>query len=305
MDKLLVIVGPTGVGKSKYSIELAKQLNGEIISGDAYQIYKAMSIGTAKITKEEMQGIPHYLVDELNFDHPYSVADFQRLARKHIETIISKGKLPIICGGTGLYIKAVLYDYVFEKEEVDEEYKAQLKNYSNEELYEQLRIIDAKSLETIHINNRQRVERALMIAHSGKLKSDIVDEQQHKLLYDATIIGLTLPREQLYDKINQRVNTMMETGLLSEIEQLLNTANKTNIEEVWNLQAMKGIGYKEWKNYFDKVATKEETIALIQKNSRNFAKRQYTWFNNQLEVNWINVTTKEETLKRALEIFKK
>ncbi|MEG0314219.1 MAG: tRNA (adenosine(37)-N6)-dimethylallyltransferase MiaA [Erysipelotrichaceae bacterium] len=304
MDKILVIVGPTGVGKSQYSIELAKRLNGEIISGDAYQIYKAMSIGTAKITKEEMQGIPHYLVDELCFDHPYSVADFQRVAREHIQTIISRGKLPIICGGTGLYIKAVLYDYVFEKEEIDEVYKDQLKNYSNEELYEQLKEIDSKSLETIHVNNRQRVERALLIAHSGKLKSDIVDEQQHKLLYNATIIGLTLPRDQLYEKINQRVNVMMEKGLLKEIEQLIKIANDDKIEDIWNLQAMKGIGYKEWKSYFEKEATKEETIALIQKNSRNFAKRQYTWFNNQLDVNWINVTTKEQTLKEALEIVK-
>lgn len=283
MKKIIIVVGPTGAGKSALSVKLAKYFNGEIISGDAYQVYKEMSIGSAKIKAEEMEGIPHYLVDYCSYDEEYNVKIFQEEGRKYIDEIYKKGKIPIVCGGTGLYIKALLYDYVFEEEEVDERYLKMLQSKTNEELYALLEEVDKLSLETIHPNNRQRMIRALMMAHSGTKKSDRLSSQDHKPLYDAYVIGVSMDREILYERINERVLKMMEEGLLSEIETLVKD------EQVFALQSMKGIGYKEWKNYFNKEATLEETIALIQKNSRNFAKRQYTWFRNQMNVHWYDM----------------
>lgn len=295
MDKVIVLVGPTGVGKTKWSIALAKALNGEIISGDAYQIYKELSIGSAKIKEEEKQGIPHYLVDCINYDASYNVKMFQEQARMHMQEIINKGKVPIICGGTGLYVKALLYDYVFEEEEVDVTYQQELDSQSNEGLYALLQGIDAKACEKIHPNNRQRIVRALMMAHQGLSKSERDAQQEHKVLYDAYIIGLTMEREALYERINARVLQMVEEGL----EQEVTTLHKQK-KDLFTLQSMQGIGYKEWEPYFNQEATLEETIALIQKNSRNFAKRQYTWFNNQMDVHWFDVRKEEET-KRMLE----
>lgn len=291
MDKIIVLVGPTGSGKTSLSIELAKKFNGEIISGDAYQCYYEMSIGSAKIKEEEKQGIPHYLVDYLSYKDEYNVKVFQEKGREYIADILARGKTPIICGGTGLYIKALLYDYLFEDEQVDEDYLNLLNQKDNDELYKMLIEIDEKATATIHKNNRKRVIRALMMAHVGTSKSERLEKQEHKMLYDAYIIGLTMDREKLYERINQRVLTMMDEGLKEEIESLVQS------EDDFYLQSMRGIGYKEWLGYYKKEATIEETIALIQKNSRNFAKRQYTWFKNQMDVHWYDVSKDEERSK--------
>lgn len=291
MDKIIVLVGPTGSGKTSLSIELAKKFNGEIISGDAYQCYYEMSIGSAKIKEEEKQGIPHYLVDYLSYKDEYNVKVFQEKGREYIADILARGKTPIICGGTGLYIKALLYDYLFEDEQVDEDYLNLLNQKDNDELYKMLIEIDEKATATIHKNNRKRVIRALMMAHVGTSKSERLEKQEHKMLYDAYIIGLTMDREKLYERINQRVLTMMDEGLKEEIESLVQS------EDDFYLQSMRGIGYKEWLGYYKKEATIEETIALIQKNSRNFAKRQYTWFKNQMDVQWYDISKEEERSK--------
>lgn len=284
MEKVLVIVGPTGVGKTSLSIQLAKKLNGEIISGDSMQVYQEMSIGTAKIKEHEMEGIPHHLIDTFHFQDEYNVKMFQELSRRYMKEIHERNSMPIICGGTGLYIKSALYDYEFLEQENDEEFMAFLKQRSNDELWGLLKVIDPKVCETIHQNNTQRVIRALYMAHMGKKKSDIIEAQEHKPIYDAFIIGLNMDREKLYERINERVDIMMHEGLFEEISALV-----TSNDDVWHLQSFQGIGYKEWKAYFDGDATKEECVEKIKKNSRNFAKRQYTWFRNQMHVNWYDI----------------
>lgn len=298
MQKILILVGPTGVGKTSLSIELAKHFHGEIISGDSMQVYKEMTIGTAKVTKDEADGIPHYLVDEYEYTDDYNVKIFQERARAYIEDIASRGKLPIIVGGTGLYIKSLYYDYVFEEEEVDEEFQAFLKSRSDEECYAMLQLVDKAACENIHMNNRKRVERALMRAHTGEKKSDVEGRQSHQPMYDGFVMGLTTNREELYQRIDQRVLKMMDEGLEEEVRALFTEENS------WNLQSLQGIGYKEWKDYFLGKQSKEETIRLIQRNSRQFAKRQYTWFNHQMNVNWFDITElnwKDSCLKQVEE----
>lgn len=285
MKKILVIAGPTGVGKTKLSVALAKLYNGEIISGDSMQVYRNMDIGTAKITESEMQGVPHYFIDSHDFDEEYNVKVFQEQARKYIDDMIERGKLPIICGGTGLYIKSLVYDYKFVDQDKDDIFMEFLKQRSDDELWSILEIVDEETAKTLHRNNRQRIIRALSMAHDGQKKSEILEEQEHKPIYDAYIIGLTMDRQRLYERINQRVDIMMEQGLKQEIEQLYGLKK----EKVWDLQSFKGIGYKEWKPYFDKQESEEDCVEKIKKNSRNFAKRQYTWFKNQMDVHWYDV----------------
>ncbi len=293
MKKVIVIVGPTGVGKSKTAVELAKSLQGEIISGDSMQVYKEMTIGTAKIQEDEMEGVTHYLVNERSYKDEYNVKIFQQQARFYIDEIHRNHKIPILCGGTGLYIKAALYDYEFEDQQEDVSFLSFLKERSNSELYAMLRIVDEESLDTIHKNNRQRMIRALMVAHNGKKKSKIIASQKHKEVYDSFIIGLTMDREFLYKKINFRVDEMVKKGLLEEIKNIVED------KSTWDLQSMQGIGYKEWKSYFHEENTVDECIEMIKKNSRNFAKKQYTWFRNQMHVHWYDVT--KEGWKQLLE----
>lgn len=302
MEKVIVIVGPTGVGKTSLSIQLAKQYNGEIISGDSMQVYKEMSIGTAKIKEDEKQGIPHYLVDTYHFDEEYNVKIFQEKAREFIQTISKEGKLAMICGGTGLYIKSVIYDYQFLEQKQDTAFMMFLQSRSNDELWGLLNIVDAKACEKIHHNNRQRMIRALCMAHDGEKKSEVIDSQTHQPVYDAFIIGLTMDRETLYERINHRVDKMMEEGLFEEIESLVKQH-----ENVWDLQSFQGIGYKEWKAFFHGTSTKEECVEMIKKNSRNFAKRQYTWFRNQMQVHWYDVTDMDyqENLRKDLDAWVK
>ena len=295
---VLCIVGPTAVGKTKMSIELAKQLNGEIISGDSMQIYRGMDIGTAKATMDERQGIPHHLIDEKNPDEPYSVAAFQQTVRAKMEEIKSRGKLPIIVGGTGLYIKSVLYDYEFagesESKEIDE---AKYGHLSNEELHAKLAAVDEAGAKDIHPNNRKRVIRALEIYEtSGVKKSEMIEKQEHKMIYDACLIGLTDDRNVLYDRINKRVDVMYETGLVEEVKALFDEGIPAES------QSIRAIGYKELYDYFKGFISLEESKELIKRNSRRYAKRQYTWFNNQMDVTWFKVDVQhfDKTVKEVL-----
>lgn len=303
MKKVVVVVGPTGVGKTKMGVALAKYFDGEVISGDSMQIYKLMNIGTAKVTTKEMEDIPHHLIDIKNPKENYSVKEFQEGVRLKIDEISARQKLPIIVGGTGLYIKAALYDYVFSESQIaHQEYIEKYKNYSNEELYEFLKKIDLESAASLHPNNRQRVLRAIAIYEStGTKKSDLLAKQEHKLLYDVKFIGLTLPRDVLYERINERVDLMMNQGLLQEIEMLM----KMNLSP--KLQSMKAIGYKEWFAYYQGNQNLEETIELIKKNSRNYAKRQYTWFNNQVPVKWfdVNLNDFDDTVNNVIKYLNK
>lgn len=272
---IIVIVGPTGVGKTKLSIELAKIYNGEVINADSTQIYKNLDIATAKVTEKEKEEIPHHLIDIKNIDEEYTVYNYQKDCRNKIEEIRARNKTPIIVGGTGLYINAVLYDYKFEEEKYDNSYE----NYNTNELYQKLINIDPNT--NIHKNNRKRIIRALnYYQNNNKPMSE--KETTENMLYDAYIIGLTTNREELYDRINKRVDTMFINGLENEAKKIYNT-------NVRSKAVMTPIGYKELFEYFDNNITKEEAIELIKKRSRNYAKRQYTWFNNKLNVKWFEV----------------
>ncbi len=302
--RVLVVVGPTGVGKTKMGVELAKALNGEVISGDSMQIYKGMDIGTAKVTQEEMDGVIHHCVDILEPTDTYSVKDFQDTVRAKIKEISEKGKLPIIVGGTGLYIKAALYDYEFKETKDDHSLiQEKYKDYDNVALYNHLLSIDKKSAEDLHPNNRRRVLRAIEIfEETGEKKSEILEKQEHVCLYDAYFIGLTLDREVLYERINLRVDIMARNGLEQEVTTLLNQYDLTKEN-----QSMKAIGYKEWFDYFENRVSKEEMYELIKQHSRQYAKRQYTWFKNQFDVHWYYVNLKDfnETVQQVLEDVKK
>jgi tRNA dimethylallyltransferase len=299
MDKVIAIIGPTGVGKTKLSVELAKILNGEIISCDSVQVYKEMNIGSAKIKEEEKEGIIHYLIDIKEINEDYSVYEFQKEVREKIALITSKHKVPILVGGTGLYLKAALYDYEFNDEENDNfnDYK----ELSNDEAYALLKSLDSKEASKLHPHNRIRVVRALNIIEKNKMsKTELLAKQEHKLLYDATFIGLTSSRDIIYNRINNRVDKMIDEGLLTEAKSLYDKYGNQDYS------SLKAIGYKELFEYFEGNITKEEAIELIKKRSRNYAKRQYTWFNNQFEVNWFEVNFNDFnlTIKEVLEFLK-
>jgi len=291
MKKVIAIVGPTAVGKTKLSIELAKKLNGEIISGDAMQIYRGMDIGTAKVTRLEMEGIPHHLLDEKNPDERYSVAEFQKTVRAKIDEISEREKMPIIVGGTGLYIKAVLYDYEFSEEAKSSE--EQYEKLTNEEVHSKLLSIDPKSAKELHPNNRRRVVRALNIYYeTNKTKSETLQKQEKKLIYDATLIGLTDERTMLYQRINDRVDKMIADGLIEEVR----TLYEAGITK--EAQSISAIGYKEFYDYLAGMMDLETAICLVKRNSRRLAKRQYTWFRNQMDITWfdINIANFEQTV---------
>ena len=275
MEKVIVIVGPTAVGKTALSIAIAKQLNGEIINADSTQVYKYMNIATAKATPEEQEGIPHHLLDIKELEEDYSVYDFQKDVRKKIQEIHQRGKMPILVGGTGFYIKAALYDYQFDHEEVKENYE----DYTTEELYQQLLQEDPQT--EIHPHNRKRIERALTyIKNHHQPYSE--KEKTEACLYDVTWIGLTTDRETLYNRINKRVDVMLQNGLLEEAKMIYSTGIRSKA-------VMTPIGYKELFPYFDGDSSLEECIDKIKQHSRNYAKRQYTWFRNQMNIMWYDV----------------
>lgn len=285
MSKVLVVIGPTGVGKTKMGVELAKRFDGEVISGDSMQIYKDMDIGTAKVTQEEMDGIVHHCIDILDPKETYSVKDFQDTVRALIDDIQQRNKLPIIVGGTGLYIKGALYDYTFNETEDDHQYYIEkYQDMDDLSLYDYLKSIDEKSALQLHPHNRRRVLRAIEIyEQTGQRKSDIIESQQHVCLYDAYFIGLTMERSLLYERINQRVDLMRQADLEKEVRELYEQGAKPDD------QSMKAIGYKEWFAYFEGNCSLEDVYELIKQHSRQYAKRQYTWFKNQFDVHWYDV----------------
>ncbi|MEH7438032.1 tRNA (adenosine(37)-N6)-dimethylallyltransferase MiaA [Neobacillus drentensis] len=299
-QNVLVIIGPTAVGKTKLSIEMAKRYNGEIISGDSMQIYRGMDVGTAKITKEEMEDIPHHLIDIKEPFESFSVAEFQELVRAKIAEIAKKGKLPIIVGGTGLYIQSVIYDYQFSDVSGDEAYRLQLeervKEVGNEALHQELKEIDPGSAAQIHPNNVRRVIRALEIYHlTGKTMQEYQSQQQPDLLYNTAIVGLTMNRDQLYERINLRVDIMMDEGLLPEVKALY----QQGLRECQSIQA---IGYKEIYEYLDGKVTLDEAVENLKQNSRRYAKRQLTWFRNKMKVEWFDVSNVNNFSKKIAEI---
>ena len=299
-QKLLVIIGPTAVGKTKLSIEMAKRYNGEIISGDSMQIYRGMDIGTAKITMNEMEGIPHYLIDIKEPSENFSVAEFQHLVRDRISEIAKKGKLPIIVGGTGLYIQSVIYDYQFSDVPGDESFRLMLeeraKEIGNEALYKELLAVDQESAAQIHPNNVRRVIRALEIYHlTGKTMKDIQSTQQRDLLFNTALVGLTMERENLYSRINTRVDLMMNEGLLAEVKNLYQQGLR-------DCQSIQAIGYKEIYDYLDGRVTLEVAVENLKQNSRRYAKRQLTWFRNKMDVQWFDMMDVNNFSKKIAEI---
>jgi len=293
---IVCIVGPTGVGKTKLSLALAKAFNTELISGDSVQVYKDLDIGSAKVTKEEQAQVTHHMIDILSPEQPFSVALYQTMVRDKIALFEKKGLLPIIVGGTGFYIKSVLHDFNFENSERDTGFETLMNDVNDETLYEQLSALDPQAARKLHPNNRKRVLHALKRAKDGNKISD--NQNQDKPLYDYLMIGLDLDRDTLYDRINKRVDQMFEEGLVAEVKALYHNSIHTH--------AVSAIGYKELYEYFDGNQSLEEAKRLIKRNSRRYAKRQYTYFKNQFNVHWIktNLDDFDETINQAIKLIK-
>ncbi len=282
-----VIGGPTASGKSKLAVELAKKVNGEIISADSMQIYKEMNIGTAKVNKEEMQGVQHYLVDFVSPDERYSVSNFKKDAEKAIEEILEKGKTPIVVGGTGLYIDSLIYGIEFQDEEVDLEYREKLNKVADEKglenLYKKAQEIDPEAMKKISINDRKRIIRVLEIYHkTGKTKTEQeLQSRKNEVKYEYKVFAITMDREKLYERIEKRVDFMIAQGLIEEVKQILEKYHTFPT-------AMQGLGYKEVVEYLEGSCTKEEMIEKIKKETRHYAKRQLTWFRKNKETIWLD-----------------
>ena len=285
---LIILTGPTAAGKTSLSIELAKSIGGEIISADSMQVYKKMDIGTAKIRPEEMQGVPHYLIDELDPSEEFNVVAFVEKSKEAMKKIYATGHIPIIVGGTGFYIQALLYDIDFSQHEDKESYRKELEQLAKEKgkeyLYEILNKKDPEYATITHRNNVKKVIRALeYYKETGKKLSEHNEEQRQKESpYNFAYFVLYHDREELYDRINRRVDLMMEDGLLFEVESLIKEGYTKN------LVSMQGLGYKEFFDYFDGRMTLEDTVDKIKKDTRHFAKRQLTWFRREKEVIWLN-----------------
>lgn len=284
---LIILTGPTAVGKTKLSISLAKAVNGEIISADSMQVYQQMDIGTAKITPEEMQGIKHYLIDEFSPEEDFNVVKFKEYAVKYMEEIYAKGKVPIIVGGTGFYIQALLYDIQFDKTEDDHSYRGELEELAASKgatyLHEKLREIDPKSAEIIHANNVKRVIRAIEFYHqNGYPISEHNEEQsQNESPYNYAYFVLNHERSILYQRIDKRVDQMLELGLVEEVKKLYDQGYDLS------LVSMQGLGYKEIISYFEGEISLEEAVYCIKRDTRHFAKRQITWFKRERDVIWV------------------
>ncbi|SES69725.1 tRNA dimethylallyltransferase [Natronincola peptidivorans] len=288
-NQLLIILGPTAVGKTNTAIELAKRLNGEIISADSMQIYKHMTIGTAKPSKEEMQGIPHHIMDIIEPDEQYSVASFQKDAKEKIDDIFHRRKNPIIVGGTGLYVNSIIYNMDFTSTISNWSLRKQLEEeaqkYGNEYVHNKLLDLDPEAAERIHKNNLKRVIRAIEVVHeSGEKIGDFSKQLKLNDEYDIILIGLTRDRDELYERINRRVNLMIEDGLIAEVKYLLSLGYKEDII------AFKGLGYKEIINYLNSKYSLEEAIEIIKRDTRRYAKRQLTWFRRLENIKWYNLS---------------
>lgn len=297
MKKVIVIAGVTATGKTSLGVKLAKKYNGEIINADSVSIYKDLNIGSAKASLEEQDGIKHHLLDQLSLEKDYSVADFQSDARALINDIVARGKTPIVVGGTGLYINALIYNYHFEKEElveVDE-------NLSNAELKELLDKLDPESSSKIHINNRKRLQRAVQIAQThGKSKSEVNKSGKDRQVYDAKIFFLQGDRKKLYDRINERVDIMFEQGLFEEVEKL-----HQNNKNFFEMKSVSSIGYQEFREYFLGNIPLTEVKELIKRNTRRLAKRQITWFKHQTSSKWLDIFEDDvfDTLVYEINLF--
>ncbi|PTI27710.1 tRNA (adenosine(37)-N6)-dimethylallyltransferase MiaA [Staphylococcus xylosus] len=286
---LIVLVGPTAVGKTEFSIELAKKVNGEIISGDSMQVYKHMDIGTAKITQDEMSGVPHHMIDILEPDENFSAYEFKNRAQRLIKEITTRGRVPIIAGGTGLYIQSLIYNYDFEDETISEQKSLEIEakldeldQLSNEALHQYLASFDEVSAQDIHPNNRKRVRRAIQYyLKTKKLLSSRKKVQQFTENYDTLLLGIEMSRDILYQRINKRVDIMLERGLLSEVKQLVDNGYETS-------QSMQAIGYKEILPVIKQELSLDEATEKLKQHSRNYAKRQMTWFKNKLDVLWLD-----------------
>ncbi|TDM04145.1 tRNA (adenosine(37)-N6)-dimethylallyltransferase MiaA [Macrococcus carouselicus] len=292
---LVVIVGPTAVGKTALSIELAKRIKGEVISGDAIQVYEGMDIGSAKITADEMDGVPHHLIDILAPDEPYSAAQFKTMAEDLIAEIHGRGHVPMIVGGTGLYVQSVIYDYGFsdEDQETARQFEEMFSQLSPEDRYTLLEDLDPQAAGTIHPNNQQRVLRALVYYHIHK--TSITEQKKSPILserYDVILVGLNMERALLYDRINMRVDMMIEAGLIEEVRRL-------QAAGYGDARSMTAIGYKELLTYLDGKTTLETATDKLKQNSRRFAKRQLTWFRNQLELHWYD--TNEQSTEEIVD----
>ncbi len=288
MKPLVILAGPTAVGKTDLSIRLAKQINGAIISADSMQVYKDMDIGSAKVMPEEMQGVPHYLIDCLEPSEPFHIVRFQQMAKEALAEIYAKGQIPIVAGGTGFYIQALLYDIDFSNQDCDEAYRQELskfaKEHGNEALHEKLKDIDPVSYETIHANNSKRVIRALEFYHiTGKpISAHNEEEHQKSSPYNFAYFVLTDDRKTLYDRIDRRVDLMIEKGLVEEVRALYDKGYRRN------MVSMQGLGYKEILDYLEGKCTLEEAVYVIKRETRHFAKRQLTWFRRERDVIWLN-----------------
>ncbi|MBX0356363.1 tRNA (adenosine(37)-N6)-dimethylallyltransferase MiaA [Halobacillus sp. Nhm2S1] len=285
---VISVVGPTAVGKSNLGIRIAQRFDGEVISGDSMQIYRTMDIGTAKVTNEEMQDIPHHMIDIKDPAEQFSVAEFQEKVQALIRDIHNRGKLPVLVGGTGLYIQATLFDFHFSEHKKDpaiirkleKEWKENGKDY----MYKRLVEIDPEQAEKIHPNNERRVLRALEVYETtGRVMSDRHDQKQSVSPFNPLLIGLEMDRDLLYARINHRVDQMIEQGLVQEVQNLYEQGLK-------DAQSMKAIGYKELIPYFEGSCTLSEAVELLKRNSRRYAKRQYTYFKNKMEIDWYEIS---------------
>lgn len=286
--KIIGVVGPTASGKTDYAIRLAKERGGEVVSCDSMQIYRHMDIGTAKPTSEEMQEIPHHMIDIAEPEENFSVARFVKLARECIDDILERGKIPVLCGGTGLYFDSIINNLEFSEMETDEEYRQSLNALAEEKgcefVHRMLREVDPRSADAIHPNNLKRVIRALEIYKvSGKPKSVLDREQRGEPLYEGEIFGLSRPRDVLYDRINRRVDIMMEQGLLEEVKTLLGMGISPKAT------SMQAIGYKELVWYLDGTLPLKEAVDKIKQESRRYAKRQITWFKRNPDIIWLEM----------------
>ena len=300
--KVVVIVGPTASGKTALSIELAKRIGGEIISSDSMQIYKDMNIGTAKVTKEEMQGIKHYLIDFVPPNQRYTVSDFKKDATRAIKEILREAKIPIVVGGTGLYVNSLIYGIEYQDMQFDEEYRNKLMKIAETEeglnnLWEQAQKIDPESMKKISKKDKKRIVRVLEIYKStGKTKTEQeILSRKKEIEYDFKIFGISMDREQLYERINKRVDIMINQGLEKEVRNLLEKYSEFPT-------AMQGLGYKEVVEYFNGILTRGEMIDKIKQESRRYAKRQLTWFRRNKEIIWLDANEEmEKNIKTILE----
>ena len=300
--KVIVICGPTASGKTSLSIELAKKINGEIISCDSMQIYKDMDIGTAKPSQEEMQGVKHYLLSIIKPTQRYSVAEYKKDAEKAIEEILAKNKTPIVVGGTGLYIDSLIYGIEYQNIKLDEQYREKLEKRVLEEglevLYKEAKKIDEQAIQKISPNDQKRILRILEIYHAtGKTKTQQeIESRKNDIKYDYKVFALNMEREKLYERINKRVDIMIEQGLIKEVEELLNKYSQFPT-------AMQGLGYKEVVEYLQRKITKEEMIEKVKRETRRYAKRQITWFRKNKQTIWLDASKGDSNIEEILNIY--